>query len=397
MVIIATRRWFPTLCCIISLILTGCWDRVELDRRSFVLTVGVDMVEATTTESSPREPQRSGPERVRLSVEIPLFRALRVTSPPLLTPELEKPAFVASLEGGTLYSAERQFSAHLGRDLYWGHTKALVVGEEYARHIGFAPLMDFFTRDFEFDRRFRVLVAEGEAERILSSSFISEEFIGSYIEQIMKTVPPTAGAPSVGIRELEGAMYENGNLLLPRVAISGKTLSVNGAAVIKHGRMVGWLTPKETQWAAFVRDEVWGGWVMLPDPEIPDADMIYSLRGVRTHLRFAVEDGVPTFYMHIRTEGEIFERVAFGSQLSPDLLRKTEEAAAKEIKEGILHIVDTMQNRFMVDVLGLGQIIRRSEPKLWEKLKDDWDEIGFRQARVHVDVDVSIRRIGTLE
>ena len=53
-----------------------------------------------------------------------------------------------------------------------------------------------------------------------------------------------------------------------------------------------------------------------------------------------------------------------------------------------------LQREFRVDALGLGDWVWKQRPKIWEQVKDDWDDYHFPRAEFQVQSQVRIRRIG---
>lgn len=391
------RRCLLALLVLMSALAAGCWDRVEINRRAMVAAIGIDLPQEQTGSTEGGEKPHELPARFMMSLEIPLLRVMQDSPSASITPEIQKPGYVLVSEGRTLYSIERNLASRLSRQLFWGHTKLVVIGEALAREVGLYPIMDFLTRDLEYDRRLRIVVAEGDALPIIEAAVVSENLIGPYVAQILETGPASSGAPRVTIHHLDAQMYEGGNILLPRVALSSTDIDLSGSAVIKSGRMLGWLGNVQTQWALFARDEVRGGWIAIQDPQHADSEVLYDIRSSKTSLSMQIQEGKPTFHIRVITEGDILERVAFPSDLSQGVIREIEDALASEIESGIKETILALQETFNTDVLGFGDHIRKRHPKVWEQLKNDWDDVGFREAQFTVRSQVNVRRHGGLQ
>ncbi|MNC76887.1 hypothetical protein D3C75_1287070 [compost metagenome] len=58
--------------------------------------------------------------------------------------------------------------------------------------------------------------------------------------------------------------------------------------------------------------------------------------------------------------------------------------------------VNSVRRKFHVDIFGFGQEIYRSNPKFFNKVKDNWDQ-QFEDLDVKYEANSQIRRVGTLD
>lgn len=378
----------------VALLLAGCWDRIEINRRALAHTVGIDLAPEDAAE---RVTATGTAPRFRLSVELPILRGLAQGGNALaVLPDLEKPAQVISGVGSTLYSIERAFATRVNQTISWAHVRSLVVGEDFAREVGLYPIMDFLTRHREFDRRVRVGVAEGEALRILEEAVLAHPFVGPYLVDLLERAPTDALTPNVTLNQLDAAMRRGGNILLPRYVLLDEAIEASGAAVIKTGKLIGWLDELHTQWALFVRNEVQEAWVLVPDPAVPGAYVVFEVQGSVTRLRLMPEDGPLHLEIQVVMEGIIGERTAFDDPIDDALLERLRQAVAQTVEAGITGAVRLLQERFQADVLGFNDYLAKWHPALWRQVREDWDEVGFRAVSVTPRVTVKIRRFQTL-
>lgn len=49
------------------------------------------------------------------------------------------------------------------------------------------------------------------------------------------------------------------------------------------------------------------------------------------------------------------------------------------------------------DIFGLGQSIYQGYPKEWKQLRDTWNDEGFKEVEVKIEVKANIRRSGLTE
>ncbi len=47
------------------------------------------------------------------------------------------------------------------------------------------------------------------------------------------------------------------------------------------------------------------------------------------------------------------------------------------------------------DIFGFGEAVHRADPKYWNKVKNNWEEL-FKQLEPHLNIDAKVRGTGTL-
>lgn len=123
---------------ILSLFLSGCWDRRELNELAITMAIGIDKVEdeyqVTTQVIVPSE----------LSMKGGLGRS---------------PVTLFQAKGDTVYEAIRKLTRDSPRKIYPGHLRMLVIGEELAKE-GIADSLELMFRDRELRYDFYIAIAK---------------------------------------------------------------------------------------------------------------------------------------------------------------------------------------------------------------------------------------------
>lgn len=131
--------------------LSGCWDRRELSELAIVVGTGVDW----TTD-----------EHIRLTVQI--VRPGGFACGKEGSGAGEPPAWVVWAEGRTIEEAARYLAIKVPREIYWGHSIVLVLGEEMARR-GIGMVTNFFHRSRQPRETMWLMVVKGEARDFLET------------------------------------------------------------------------------------------------------------------------------------------------------------------------------------------------------------------------------------
>jgi spore germination protein KC len=112
----------------------------------------------------------------------------------------------------------------------------------------------------------------------------------------------------------------------------------------------------------------------------------------KTKVSVQVINQKPIINIKIDSEGWISEANTAIDLNNPDVINQIDNLVEKEIKSQILDTVKATQ-KIKTDILGFGDKVHISNPKLWKKLKGNWDE-EFASLKVNVSVDFYARREG---
>lgn len=374
--------------CLLAALAAGCWDYRDLERRSPILGMAVD-----------GRPD-SGGRGYKVTVEIP-YPAL--DSPPGGGgggggraggggDGSQSSKVIVSGEGGTLGAALVSLNARLERQPLWEHLLAVALSDSVARD-GVSPVVDAVLRGAFLNARARLFIVEGSAEQLLATTPdlqpLTSRFLRGLEEQFAE-FPRFARVQDM--RSFDHQHQETGVALLPRVALVGGRLVAEGAAIVRSGRLEGWLDADVTEgvnwWLGHVKTSV----IEFPCPDGSEDTVTLRARAAGSTLRpQGAEDGYPVFHAHFSAYGRLLDLAR--CPVSPDRpegRRRLEEAAARLLEQRIGSAVERAQT-MGIDFIRLGLHMRRHHPDLWRRL--DWPA-DLSRVRVRVSARVVIDDAG---
>lgn len=385
-----------------ALVLTGCWDRVEIEERGFVVAMGIDLVHHSEIEPKARTEihERHGTEkrtRVKVTYQLALPGKLAMGAS---QEGNGGRAFVNfTTEGDTLFETARILSTRSSRSLYFEHNKLVLIGEELARSGEIDKFVDLLLRDHEMRRRMKVIVVRGEAKEALDVMCAQEKTTSEYLDSISENSRKTARMPKeMMIGDLSEKLIAQSCFILQRVVPHEKEVKMAGAGVFRgiDKKLIGWLGEEETEAVNWARGDIRRGITeaMLPTGEL----VVYEIRKANTKIIPRVKNGNIHFTVQIQSEGSLGESFSKRDALDPKFIEDVENAVEKEIRQSITYTIKKLQNELRTDVVGFGSELARKEPKIWEKMKHDWDygKNYFQEATFDVQVQATVRFPGVI-
>ncbi|MFP7176599.1 Ger(x)C family spore germination protein [Priestia filamentosa] len=388
---------FLLLMIMMTVLLTSCWSKKELTDLAIVAAVGVDKVEDG---------------RYNLT--------LQVINPGNVAGGMQggggdaqnSPVTVYSISGKNLVEASRRASSRISRRLYYAHTNLVIVGESLAREEGIEVLMDAFDRDPEFRTTSTLVIANHSnaadliktltpvdkipANKVLKTLEFTERQWGENVkvslQDVMKGLQSSKEETVVAGFRMTGNSKQAGKLENMQDSVPEATLRASGIAVLKQGKLVDWLYGKTARGTVWILDKIQGTAINV-DWEGKKAAIAYKTVRQKTDVSAKMKNGHPHVSIHTRVEGDIGEMKIPIDITNTKVITKIEQSLRKEIKKELEKAIEHAQKN-KTDILGFGEVIHRSRPNEWKKIKTEWSDVYFPKLDVDITVDAYIRRTG---
>ncbi len=382
----------------------ACWDQREVERLGIIMATGVDIAPG-------------GKVRIIVQNVNPAAMGKGATGGGgggFLG--AGKPYRNLSIEGDTIFEAIRQLSRESPRQLFFAHNQVIILSEELARERGVKEVMDFFERNPQMRRTTWLLVSKDKVSELLDTagrleaapsqrifSIINERdrtsayairMVGNFLElmESESTQPFTAVIEDVPNPARPSDPRHN-------IISEGQTpephenLIINGTAVFRRDKMVGWLNDKESRGLLWVRGEVKGGIIEIPARKGEKLSVSLEILRSKTKLEPEIRDGQIYIKVSVQEESNLGETMEMLDLTKPEVIKKLETLQSEAIRNEIESALVKAQQDYRVDVFGFGEAVHRKYPREWKEMKKMWSEL-FPGVQVQVQVEAKIRRTG---
>ncbi|CAG7646375.1 Ger(x)C family spore germination protein [Paenibacillus allorhizosphaerae] len=386
------------------LLVTGCWDRVEIDERGFVIGIAVDKprsprAETRSRKEAPNKP--TGKNRYAATFQFVIPGKMQSGGEKGSSSAGSESFLNLTSEGDTIFDVDRQISARASRSPYYEHMKVIIISEHVAKQPGeFARIMDFFLREPEMRRSAKVLVSNGEARGALEITPKNERLPVMYINYIAENSPKNSRMlPETKLGDIHEFLLRGRSFAVQRVIGTGEAeVKVVGAAIFrgKDTRLMGSLGSDETEGLNLLTGDFHSG---IVKSQLGGELVVFEALSAKRHVKADVTDP-----RHIRfaisiemegTLGETFQQLDFEKE---NAMMRVEQAVAVEVERMEREAIHKLQNVFKTDAMRLGAYLEQKHNKVWKQIKDDWEEGDrlFTTCEVKLETSVKIRRLGTV-
>lgn len=374
---------------ILSLFLTGCWDRRELNELGITLAIGIDKVEDEY--------------QVTAQVVVPSEISAKTSTG-------RSPVTLFQANGETVYEALRKITKNSPRKIYPGHLRTLVLGEDLAEE-GIAESLDFLSRDWELRSDFFVVIAKDmTAGEVLNVTTTIENIPANHMFNTLKTSEVFWAATNGFLLDelIANLTIDGKEAVLTGILVTGEKMGsskqnvesitpsaqikYDELAVFKKDKLVGWLTERQSRGYNGIVNEVQNTVTAISCPDEGKATL--EIIQFDSKIKGKINKGKPEVDVNIKVKGNVGEVECQINLNDQETIVKLEKNTENKMEEIFNMTIETIQKQFKSDIFGFGEAIHRSNPKEWKKIKKQWDE-EFPEMTANVKVDVKIVHTGT--
>lgn len=358
--------------------LTSCIDDSrEIDHRSMIVGMGVDLVD------------KGENQEFLVTLQIPILLS-GTTEGGASGSVKEFETFNAT--GETILDAVSQIEAQTPTVLFFGHLKVLMIGENVAKH-GLGGVIDFCDRLPQVANQIFLLVIEkGSAKEFIEEESPLVTLPALYLNRFFQAEQKIARTKDVKLFEYRrDANMISRAATLPLANVDHKIV-IEGMGVFKDHKLVAKLDTYEVGISELLKKNNVKhiNYTTSVTKEEKDVKIGLSRGELKAKIRYEKDDPVKVT-IDVKGEGEITEIGTVAVHVSQDLVEKASRQLEKDIKSLIEQTISKMKAKNVEPWL-IGHRIWAMDPRYFESL--DWDETGWRNSQIEVNVQFEIEHTG---
>ncbi len=426
--------------------LTGCWDRVELEDRGFVISIGIDTFEKTTekeketnqteaqktkamqpmagknennqenekekkdekekkTENKTDENKESKDKKEKKEKPATIGeeskqRYLLTMVMPNMTALAEKGGgdaksrFVKKAGSETVSGAMHTTDTFSSKKLYFGQSKLVVLGKEIIDDEKlFREAVDALERNRQISRKVIVLATKDKASKIVEAQTNAEPMVGMFVSNFYKNNHSTVAVSfKQDLESLIRSLRSTKTSIIPEILLEGEELILKGAAVIKDYKLTGWLTDIETRGYLWAKNLGEGAEISVNYKGDYIPLKVEKLSG---GICFEKKPEGITCKVEVKATGVIEEfKMSNQSLQNEDRLKDLQNLYKDLIKTEITNTWKLFKN-LNVDGFELKEELRKKNYSLYKEVENNWEQI-LENMQLETDIKVEIAGTGSI-
>lgn len=388
-------------------VLVGCYDKKELEEKSYVVAIGLDKAE----------------EKGKIQV------TFQITNPEVGNQitgggSQEKPKETVTLTANDFISAQNTANAFVARELSLDHTKVIIISEKLARSKQLLNVIQTATRAQQLRRETSLIISKESASQFLNENEpLLETRPHKYYQFMIDRAKETGIIPKSDIHRFFQITEGDADLFLAMYATSevdkegeknghedeylagqieqqgGNSTQFMGSAVFKEGQMIGTLTGEETRFALLFDNTIHMEDLLVtyPDPKAPE----YRIAGRVTKKK---DTEVDVLYekdrqtmINVKIPLDI-EILAVPSLVNYSQNKQSREFLKQEIEKNLeekaQQLINKTQEEYKAEPFYWSLYIRKYFSTIKQYEKADWNKKIYPQADVNVDFVIEVVQFG---
>jgi spore germination protein KC len=389
------RLLFIILIIINIFTLSGCWDAQQLDNLAVVTGIALE---------------KGSEGRIRIIIQAVNTQAVSADSGASgLT--FQKAYQNKAVEGYSLYEAFDNIRFITSTQQFYSHLGVIIIAEDLARERGMTEFLDYFERNAQSRLDSWVLIGRGDLTELMDSPGGIRTIPTQRIQARMETLPTppfaalqlaefiklmqneslqpyTAGVEnkaSISAADEPGHGILDGNVPDPLYDIT-----VNGTAVFRQDKLVGWLDKEESRGLQWLRGQVSQVNRVFENPDHPGKRIGVYIVSAKTRLEPQIRNGQIVMQVNLEVQSYLQESQGKANWGETSALSRLEAAQGEQIKREVEAALQKGQQEYQTDIFGFGQAVHRNYPEEWKLISSEWSEI-FPAVPVEIQVKSTIR------
>ncbi len=396
-------KWVMFAFIVLSL-LTGCWDKSELEETGFVVVLGID----------------KGPKPGLLYVTYQVANPQAMSSTLSQSPN-EPSSDIVTIAVPGISSGEDAANTIVPRKINLSHCSMIVIGSELAQSGQLDRVLTSSLREIELRRETNVIVSKEPAYQFIQNNKpLMETRPHKYYDFMTRRWKETGMVPFASLNRYMERRETTDTILLTILATtkkeepnynggasqftagqipekSGDPAQIIGSAVLKHGKMIGTLTGDETRDTLVLRKHsLANAWITtFPDPGNKNYDItLRAYKQKKTDIDIDVSQPIPKIHVTVPLNMEIVSipsKINYVTDLGEQ--EKLKQELEKLLTELSMKLIKKTQTEYK-DEPFLWSIYARSKFMTNAAYKAyHWKE-KYPEADVHVEYKIKFVKFG---
>jgi spore germination protein len=379
--------------------LTGCWDRIEIEDRGFVVALAIDEPKHKKDEGSQDQEAEGKEKKFRVTYQIVSPSGFAGQGGGQTGGEKQASHTNITAEGATMFEIMKSITTRSSRSPYFDHLILILVSEQVARKGRLAEALDFFLRVHEMRRGVKVVVVQGEAKKVLEIQSMSEKIPAFYVDSLTENyIYSTRIRRPLPVGEVEEYAQEKRSFSLPLINLEKNEMKLTGAAVFKGDplKMTGRLGIDETIAFNLLTNEAVSGLIEFKtDGGIIGLNLDDSSAKVKANVS---DPERIKFTIKLNVKGILYEAPEPIDYLNQHEIDKLEKKLAEKVRHLAMNSIRKIQKEYKTDCLNLGVYLKNNHYSLWKKIGNQWEsgKNYFANSSIEVKVNATINHPGEI-
>lgn len=352
---------------IVSLILTGCYDKKELNKIAIVTATEINKIDdkyiVTVEIANPQLPSNSQ--------------------------EKEKPYVIYTGTGKSVQEAYREIKLSTPKYLYPEHLEVLIINEDIAKK-DITEVLDFYLRSPYIRTEFYILISQDKNIIDTSSDLIS--LTSTSIVSTMETNNRYLGVANlVTLNELASdSINPNKEIILPAIKKKNDNYELTGLAVFKDNKLLDYLNKDESITYNIIKNNTSSS-ILSYECE---KDKYLTIELIKS--KSIIKPKNNNIKINIDLDVSINESNCNIDLNNQDSINNIKNNLENELNNIFINDTNNIRNKYNSDVFGFLDEIYKHDYNTYKLVADTWYNDKYKNINIEIYTKVNILGKGKL-
>ncbi|RAP78381.1 Ger(x)C family spore germination protein [Paenibacillus montanisoli] len=363
--------------CLLSLLLSGCKDRLDLENITLVLMVGIDLDEDNNL--------------------------VLYSSSPVFSKEAKSKNETSKVTATTIREARGELEARVSALISIGKLQNVLIGKRVLRHKGWVQLLDVLYRDSKAKTNARLIAVDGPVEPVMYFAPDDKRRLSLHIAKLVDTAHERNLVEKSTLFEFHRLLFDKSiTPYMTELRLSNSEIVLPGTALLDNeGIYRTSINLEENELLQIIQDEKLADLSLtLVLPDVKHEKSVFETRAisfyvtdVKRKVSVGYAGGKFIFDIDLDLPIHLTERL-FAYNVDKNATR-LEAMIDKQLEQQMGKLIAKLQ-KAKVDPTGLGLFARAYQYAAYKKVSDGWEKDAFAKADVRIRVDTEIKDYGEM-
>lgn len=361
-----------TICIfLIPLLLTGCWDYRDIDKKAIILSIGVDEINDKLEFTGEIAKLSKGGGKAKIT----------------------EPYKYWSL-GKYFEDSRAHLDARRTAPDFPGTVRTIVFSKKYADTVGIESYVNRLYYSPEFRKSVLITVSKEPTSEFFNNKIKNDISIGYAIENTIKNLSENGVALYKTLQHVKSDIeFKDIGYLVPYITKKDNSIEYLGFAVMKDSKLIGIVKHEDSNGFLFILSKNPKATIPIPHPG--DKTILISIKNSLKQRKIKTEykNNRINIYIDLKLNSQLQYMYEF-KEISEEDIIELEKRISDKIKKDVMFALELSQEQFNYDIFGFARYFKADNPEEYKKTnwEEEYPDINFK-----VNVKVTITNTNLLD
>lgn len=345
---------------LLSLLLSGCWDFEDINKRSITLSIGVEEMD----------------EQIIFNGEI---AKLASESNKGGTSATVTDVYYYTTKGKDFEEAKYDFDYKIPNTDFTSAVRCVALSKQYAQKAGIESYINRFSFMPGFRSSVLVVISEQNTKELFEEKVTNDISTGHGIENTIKYLEKNGYAEYTTVQDIrQDISFEDIGFVLPYIKKENDTIKYLGLAVMKDSKFIGVINADESIGTLYLTTKNASGIEKIPISQNKSNLASIKTKLNRRKIKTRCENG--QIYIDIKlniNSNLLYEYIE--EPIADEAIKKLESIIQDMIKQEVSSSIKRSQEEFRCDIFGFARYFKADNPKLYKTINwaEEYPDVQF--------------------